>query len=144
MMKMMKTSLAKATGFISAGITYLGIALPAFAQVSIDPCPKGEGGGTDFSGLCNLDANNIGTVVSGVITVALIGAAIIALFFLIWGGIRWITSGGDKAKVDSARQTIIASIIGLIIALLAFFIITVVLGLFNLSLTDLTLPKLIN
>ena len=140
----MKISLTKTAAVLSSGVTYLSLALPAFAQVDIDPCPKGTGGGTDFSGLCNLDANNIGTVVSGVITVLLIGSAIIALFFLIWGGIRWITSGGDKAKVDSARQTIIASIIGLIIALLAFFIITVVLGLFNLSLTDLTLPKLIN
>lgn len=139
----MTTALKKTAAFVSSGIAYLSLALPSFAQVSVDPCPKGQGNGTDFSGLCNLDASNIGSVVSGVITVMLIGAAIISLFFLIWGGIRWITSGGDKGKVDSARQTIIASIIGLIIALLAFFIITVVLGLFNLSLTNLTLPKLI-
>lgn len=139
----MKISLAKTTATIASSLTYLSLAVPAFAQVNIDPCPKGQGGGTDFSGLCNLDANNLGGVVSGVITVLLIGAAIIALFFLIWGGIRWITSGGDKGKVDSARQTIIASIIGLVVALLAFFIITLVLGLFNLSLTNLTLPDLV-
>lgn len=139
----MKKSLIKATATIASGAAYLSLAIPAFAEISIDPCPRGASNGTDFSGLCNLSANNIGSVVSGVITVLLIGAAIIALFFLIWGGIKWITSGGDKAKVDSARQTIIASIIGLIIALLAFFIITIVLGLFNLSLTDLKLPQLI-
>src|SRR5688572_9864096 len=138
----MKIAFKKAAGILSAGVTYLTLAVPAFAQVNVDPCPEGEGGGTNFSALCQLDANNIGGLVSGVITVLLIGAAIIALFFLIWGGIRWITSGGDKGKVDSARQTIIASIIGLLIALLAFFIITVVLGLFNLSLSNLTLPKL--
>jgi hypothetical protein len=132
-----KTSVALATG-----ATYLGLALPAFA-INVDPCPRGTTNGTNFSGLCNLSANNIGNVISGVITILLIAAAIIALFFLIWGGIRWITSGGDKSKVDSARQTIIASIIGLIISLLAFFIITLVLGLFNLSLTNLQLPNLI-
>jgi hypothetical protein len=126
----------------SAGFVYLSLAAPGFAQVNIDPCPKGETEGTDFSVLCDLSANNIGTVISSVVTVLLIAAAIIALFFLIWGGIKWILSGGDKVKVDEARKTIIASIIGLIVALLAFFIITIVLGLFDLSLTDLKLPKL--
>lgn len=134
----MKNFLSKPVTLISTGLSYLFITRIAFADVEVNPCPTDQ-----FSGLCDLDANNIGSIVSRIVTVLLIAAAVISLFFLIWGGIRWITSGGDKSKVDSARQTIIASIIGLIIALLAFFIITVVLGLFNLSLTDLTLPKLI-
>jgi len=127
---------------ISAGLIYLSLATPGFAQVELNPCPSGDTEGTDFSVLCDLNANNIGSVVSSVITILLIAAAIIALFFLIWGGIRWILSGGDKVKVDEARKTIIASILGLIVALLAYFIITIVLGLFNLSLTNLTLPKI--
>lgn len=118
--------------------TYLSLALPAFAQTPVNPCPTQAG----FSGLCKLDSSKIGTVLSSIITIVLIAAAIIALFFLIYGGIRWITSGGDKAKVESARNTIIAAIIGLVVALLAFFIITIVLGLFGLSLANLTLPKI--
>jgi uncharacterized protein YacL len=134
----MKKSLAT----ITTVAAYLTLALPAFAQVSVNPCPSGQGGGSNFSVLCGLNASKFGTVLSEVITIVLIAAAIIALFFLILGGIRWITSGGDKAKVESARNTIIASIIGLIIALLAFFIITIVLGFFGLSLANLTLPKI--
>jgi uncharacterized protein YacL len=122
----------------ASAVTYFSLALPTFAQTNVNPCPTQAG----FSGLCTLDSSKIGTVLSNVITIILIGAAIIALFFLIYGGIRWITSGGDKAKVETARNTIIAAIIGLIVALLAFFIITIVLGLFGLSLTNLTLPKI--
>lgn len=135
----MRIDMKKTLTAISGTIAYLGLALPAFAQTNINPCPTGQ-----FSPLCsNLDANRIGPIISSVVTILLIGAALIALFFLIFGGIRWITSGGDKAKVESARGTIIASIIGLIISLLAFFIITVVLGIFNISLSNLQLPKIL-
>jgi len=138
----MKKSLSILTTTVASATAYLAFALPAFAQVPVNPCPSTTGGGTNFSTLCNLNSSKIGAVLSEIITIVLIAAAIIALFFLIFGGIRWITSGGDKAKVESARNTIIASIIGLIIALLSFFIITIVLGFFGLSLSNLTLPKL--
>ena len=136
---MKKTIATLATGTVSA-ISYLSLAIPAFAQTNINPCPPS---GSQFTPLCNLNANRIGPVISSVVTILLIAAALISLFFLIFGAIRWITSGGDKSKVDSARGTIVASIIGLVIALLAFFIITVILGIFNLSLTNLQIPKIL-
>src|SRR5689334_19266732 len=107
----MKKIFSTIAGTATLIATYFGIAAPAFAQVSVNPCPNGSGGGSNFNVLCSLTANNIGSVVSAVVTILLIGAALIALFFLIIGGIRWITSGGDKSKVESARNTIIASII---------------------------------
>ncbi len=134
-MKHLTTKLSLAA---ASAVTYLGLASSAFATGgSVNPCPSQAG----FSGLCKMDANNIGTVISTAITIVLIFAAVIALFFLVWGGIRWITSGGDKAKVEGARNTIIAAIVGLVLALLAFFIIQIVLGFFGLSLATLTLPK---
>ncbi|MCB9801833.1 MAG: hypothetical protein H6774_01970 [Pseudomonadales bacterium] len=42
-------------------------------------------------------------------------AALLVFVYLIWGGIEWITSGGDKGKTESARNKITAAIIGLII-----------------------------
>jgi len=126
----------KIASSISAAAVYLSLALPAFAaDTPLNTCATGQ-----FSALCNYNNTKLGNVISTVVTVLLVGAAVISLFFLIYGGIRWITSGGDKSKVDSARQTIVASIIGLIIALLAYFIINIVLGFFNLKLSNLTLP----
>lgn len=114
----------------------LAVAFPAFAG-TVDPCPTGQ-----FKGLCGLSADKLGPVISAVVTLLLIIATLISLFFLIWGGIRWVTSGGDKAKVESARNTIIAAIIGLVIAFLAYFILTLVLSIFGLSLSNLQLPKI--
>jgi hypothetical protein len=42
-------------------------------------------------------------------------AFIVAFVFLVLGGISWITSGGDKAGVEAARNKIINAIIGLIV-----------------------------
>lgn len=58
---------------------------------------------------------DIGKLVSSAIQFILIGAGLIAFVYLLLGGIQWITSGGDKAGVDAARQKIMAAVIGLII-----------------------------
>ena len=65
------------------------------------------------------------------ITVTLIAAVLLTLFFFIWGGIQWITSGGEKEKVAGARKKITYAAIGLIITLLSFFIVNFVGGLFG-------------
>jgi len=127
----------KVLAVIIAAGSYLTFAASAFAA-SANPCASLN----QFQGLCNVNANNIGPIIGAAVEFILIVAVIIALFFLIYGGVRWITSGGDKAKVESARGTIIAAIIGLVIAFLAFFILSLVLSFFGLSLTNLTLPKL--
>jgi len=135
----------KKVSAIILGLTLFAYsAVPAFAGVGVDPCaPANQSGGTNFAGLCALSTGGIGKIVQTVVTVLLIAAVLIALFYLIWGGIRWITSGGDKAKVDEARKHIVAAIIGLIVAFLAFFILQVILGFFGLSLSSLVLPTIV-
>ncbi|KKQ34775.1 MAG: hypothetical protein US51_C0028G0010 [Microgenomates group bacterium GW2011_GWA2_37_6] len=61
-----------------------------------------------------------------IITYLLIGATLLALAFIIFGGIKWITSGGDKTALEGARKMITYAIIGLVISFLAFFIINTI------------------
>ncbi|MCX6791737.1 MAG: hypothetical protein NT149_01735 [Candidatus Gottesmanbacteria bacterium] len=63
----------------------------------------------------NVKITNIGTLISALVGLMLILAALMAFFFLILGGIQWITSGGDKAGMESARNKITHAIVGLII-----------------------------
>lgn len=121
---------------------YLAFAVPAFAQ-NVNPCDQGNRSNDFFRNLCQLGFTSIGGVISNLILIILIIAVIIALFFLIYGGIKWILSGGDKAGVEAARNHIVAAIVGLVIALAAFFIINIILSIFGLSLGSLQLPKLI-
>ncbi|MFH1832786.1 MAG: hypothetical protein ABH816_01280 [Candidatus Levyibacteriota bacterium] len=123
--------------FISIFI-YSFSALPSFAQSPIQICPTGS----PFGPLCALSFENFGTIVGRIIILLLIIAVIVSVFFLIYGGIKWTTSGGDKTAVEGARNHIVAAIVGLIISLLAFFIINFVGSFFGLNLGSLTLPKL--
>ena len=77
---------------------------------------------------------------SNVILLAYVVFTIVALFFLLWGGIRWITSSGDKTKVQAARNTLIYATIGLIIIFLSYFIINIITTIFNVQSVT-TLPK---
>lgn len=53
----------------------------------------------------------------------LIFAGVVALFIIVWAGIRLITSGGDAKQVQSARSMITYAIIGLILVLSSYAII---------------------
>ncbi len=82
-------------------------------------------------------------LVSFVVNAAFVLAILIALVFLIYGGIRWILSGGDDDKVKTARGTIIAAIIGLVLVALSYVILNFVLVLITGNgITGLTIPSL--
>lgn len=65
---------------------------------------------------------DIGSLVGSIAGVLIIVGAIIAFVYLIWGGLQWITSGGDKAGLETARGRITNAIIGLIIVAAAWAI----------------------
>lgn len=76
---------------------------------------------------------SISPIIQTGVSFLFVAAIILTLFFLIYGGIRWIVSGGNKEKVAQARQTLTYAVIGLIIVLLSFFIINTIFGLFGLE-----------
>ena len=56
---------------------------------------------------------------------------VIAVIMVIIGGINYTTSQGDPEKIKKAKNTILYGIIGLIISLLAFAIVSFVLNSLN-------------
>lgn len=76
----------------------------------------------------------ISPIIQTGVTLLFVFAILLTLFFLIYGGIRWIVSGGNKEKLQQARQTLTYAIIGLIVVLLSFFIINVIGGIFAVNL----------
>src|SRR3990172_10968358 len=63
----------------------------------------------------NVKIGDLGTLISALVGTLLIVAALLAFFYLILGGIQWITSGGDKAGMEAARNKITHAIVGLIV-----------------------------
>lgn len=52
----------------------------------------------------------------------------ISVLMLIWGGLRYIISGGDSKKITDAKNTILYALLGLIIAFFAYAIVNFVLN----------------
>jgi len=67
--------------------------------------------------------NTLESIIRWGLVVLLVGATLLALLFLILGGIQWITSGGNKEKLQAAQKKIMYAVIGLVISLSAFLII---------------------
>jgi hypothetical protein len=137
-----KVDMKKIGGIASATYLFLATAPYLYAADSLDPCQSPNANSGALKAACAGKGLSLGSVLGFVITFVFVIAVLVALLFLIWGGIKWIISGGDKGGVEAARNQIIAAIIGLIIVFLAFFILNLTLGLFNLSLFNLQLPTL--
>lgn len=69
---------------------------------------------------------NLGLLISSLISLVLIVAGIAAFAYLIWGGIQWITSGGDKGNVEAAQKRIQAALVGLFVVFAAWAIMMLV------------------
>ena len=58
-------------------------------------------------------------------------AIVMAVLFIMWSGIQWMTSGGDVERIQSAKKRLLYAIIGLVIVLFSFVIVRVVLTTFG-------------
>jgi len=80
--------------------------------------------GEDYSSLAESagydpDASIYKTVGS-LIQVALGMVGLIAILLVIYGGFKWMTSGGSEEKVDEAKKLLYSGIIGLVIIFSAY------------------------
>lgn len=87
------------------------------------------------SGLSNVSGASTGDdlpgIASKVVNVMLFIVGILAVIMIIFSGIRYITAHGDKGQVESAKNTLIYSIVGLVVAIIAYAIVSWVTGLFS-------------
>jgi hypothetical protein len=103
-------AVASATGLLAS-------AAPVLAQLNSVSVTKPEGFAGDF-----------GALVNSVLSIVMVIAALLVFFYLIWGGIEWITSGGDKGQTEKARNKITAAVIGLIILAASFAVLNLALN----------------
>lgn len=69
-----------------------------------------------------------GGVLSTIVNTMLFIIGFLSVIMLIFGGLRYIISGGNAAAVTAAKNTILYAIVGLIIAIFAYAIVNFVIG----------------
>lgn len=129
----MKQLTKKLAGFVAAFALVATTALfvPAL-PVSAQNCDPSQGAS---AGINCAQGDNVpdtlfgqGSIFTTVVNVLLFIIGALSVIMLIWGGIRYTTSGGNSSSVTAAKNTIMYAIIGLVVAFLAFAIVNWVLG----------------
>lgn len=90
-----------------------------FGSISPPPALK------EFIGSDPTGAGGISKLLSNIITLFYSVAAIALLFMFIWGAFDWMTSEGDKEKLESAKRKIINALIGIMLFAAAFAVIQI-------------------
>jgi hypothetical protein len=96
-------------------------------NITVDPTtctnPEGCEGYNDSGHIAKVE-----NLVKTIIGWASLAVGLASVGFIIWGGVMYSAAFGDPGKIQKAKMIIISAIIGLVIALLSGFIVTVVLN----------------
>lgn len=111
---------------IAAILGFMTLAAPAYVGAS----PASQiGSGSDAAG--GSGAASLGGTIKTIINVLLYLLGAIAVVMIVIGGIKYTTSNGDSSSITSAKNTILYSVIGLVVAIMAYAIVNFVVAQFK-------------
>jgi hypothetical protein len=74
----------------------------------------------DFLSGSEIGTQSIGIVVGRIVKGVLVVLGLVCLIIFIVAGFQWMTSGGNKEKIQAAQKSMSAAIIGLVIVIIAW------------------------
>ena len=109
---------------------------PVYAQVSVwqGNCVYYHQG-TPIATLAGFEC-----LLNNVLSIALTGLGLVMFVMLVVGGFKYLTAGGDPKAMESAKGTLTWAIAGLILAILAWFILSAIQNLTGVNVTTFTIP----
>ena len=117
----------KLATLINSALLSLTLATPALAQGT---------GTVGFEKPAEAKITDIGKLISTGISVVIIVSGILVFVFLVWGGVEWLTSGGDKTKIENARSKLTNALIGVAIIAAAYAVWTLALTFFGVDVSN--------
>lgn len=109
---------------------FIGLAIVILANVILNTISAALG--ANFSSNCiTSECINPGTMVANALSWAIGVVGVVAVIFVVYGGITYTTSAGDPSKVQKAKQMILYALIGLAIVALAEIIVAFISGILN-------------
>lgn len=104
-------------------------AAPVFSANSNDVCSSSASAEVKRAAGCSgTSQNGLFNVIQAILNTIISIAGIVAVIFIIVGGVQYMTSSGDAGKAKKAKDTILYAVIGLVVCALAFAIVNFVLA----------------
>jgi len=129
-MKFLKLALAT---LLSSVVILVPSAALAAADITSNLCGGANQNALNAGGDCTETSGGmtVQSVATDIINVFSWIVGIISVIMIIYGGFRYITSGGNDSSVSGAKNTILYAIIGLVIVALAQVIVRFVINKFT-------------
>ena len=112
-------------------VLLLATSQPAFADCISDPTSAGCPCALNSSSAACQDLSKpdgLSNILKNATNIVLFIAGALAVIMIIYGAIRFMTAHGNEKQVESARLIVTYSVIGLIIAILAYALVNFVLS----------------
>lgn len=110
------------------------VAAPVFADtIQSDACENLESGSIAYesNGCGGGNTDELPTVIQNILNSIIALSGVVAVVFVVIGGVQYMTSAGDPGKAKRAKDTILYACIGLIICALAFVIVNWTISIIN-------------
>lgn len=104
----------------------VGVVVPVF-QSSVAHAQIGAGVNATSNAAKTGNVSSADDLITTIINMLLYIIGAVSVIMIIYGGFKYVTSGGDSSGVTSAKNTILYAIIGLIVAVLAYIVVNFVL-----------------
>lgn len=96
----------------------IALEVPPYGKIETPP-------GIPTGGILDTGTNLINLILN----LLFLAGIVLAIIFIIFSGIQWVLSSGDKQKLQAARGRLTFAIIGLLIIAASFFIVNTVISL---------------
>ncbi len=130
-MKNLLNKVSRSLWLMPALVFGLSFLTPALAAPSAGAVDYGIKAGTAASKTEEMPESLFGEdgsegIFKKVVNIMLFVIGAVAVIMLIYGGVKYVTSGGAQDKVAEAKNTILYAIVGIVVALLAFAVVNFV------------------
>lgn len=130
-MKNLLNKVSRSLWLMPALVLGLSFLTPALAAPSAGAVDYGIKAGTAASKTEEMPESLFGEdgsegIFKKVVNIMLFVIGAVAVIMLIYGGVKYVTSGGAQDKVAEAKNTILYAIVGIVVALLAFAVVNFV------------------
>jgi cbb3-type cytochrome oxidase subunit 3 len=115
-------------------MTFLSTILADVGNLAVDP---------SFFGQQTDGVAVISNFIQQMVTLLFVVGFLAFFFMFLLGGIRWITSGGDKGQVESARSQIVQAITGLVVLVSVYAVAKLLQSIFGINLINVDLTPIL-
>ena len=120
----MKKLLIAALVSLGIVVTPLAIDAPVFANAKSEVT-------SGISSVNDGNSTDLPSFITNIVNILLFLAGAVAVIVLIIGGIRYVISSGDSGQVQSAKNTILYAVVGLVVVIMAYAIVNFVINQFQ-------------